>query len=62
VFPDIIAAKLAIADEIGMALAKLAPDERAFIDALVRETLAKDIVLARVRGRFRNRAGGGGTC
>ena len=61
-FRDIIAAKLAIADELGMALAKLAPDERAFIDALVRETLAKDTVLARVRAHFRNRAGGGGTC
>lgn len=61
-FPSIIAAKLAIADELGMALAKLAPDERAFIDALVRETLAKDAVLARVRARFRNRGGGGTPC
>ena len=61
-FPDIVAAKHAVADEIGMALAKLAPEDRAFIDALVRETLAKETVLARVRTRFKNRAEGGGGC
>jgi hypothetical protein len=61
-YPNIIAAKLAVADEIGMALAKVTPEDRAFIDALLRETLAKDIVLARVRAHFRNRAAGGGQC
>lgn len=61
-FPDIMAAKRAIADEIGMALAKLASEDRAFIDTLVRETLAKDTVLARVRARFKNRAEGDGRC
>jgi hypothetical protein len=38
-YPTIIAAKLAIADEIGMALAKVTAEDRAFIDALVTETL-----------------------
>ena len=61
-FPNVIAAKRAVADEIGMALAKLAPDDRAFIDALVRETLARDVVLARVRAYFKQRTGGGERC
>jgi hypothetical protein len=61
-FPDVIAAKRAVADEIGMALAKLAPEDRAFIDALVRETLARDVVLARVRAYFKQRTGGGERC
>jgi tetratricopeptide (TPR) repeat protein len=47
---------------IGMALAKLAPEDRAFIDALVRETLARDVVLARVRAYFKRRTGGGERC
>jgi hypothetical protein len=58
-YPNIIAAKLAVADEIGMALAKVTPEDRAFIDALLRETLAKDTVLARVRAHFKNRTAGG---
>jgi hypothetical protein len=61
-FPDVIAAKHAVADEIGTALAKLAPEDRAFIDALVRETLARDVVLARVRAYFKQRTGGGERC
>jgi hypothetical protein len=59
-YPNIIAAKLAVADEIGMALAKVPAEDRAFIDALLRETLAKETVLARVRAHFKNRAAGGG--
>jgi hypothetical protein len=59
-YPNIIAAKLAIADEIGMALAKVTAEDRAFVDALLRETLAKDAVLARVRAHFKNRTAGGG--
>ena len=59
-YPNIIAAKLAVADEIGMALAKVTAEDRAFIDALLRETLAKDTVLARVRAHFKNRTAGGG--
>ncbi|WP_086935531.1 DDE-type integrase/transposase/recombinase [Azospirillum sp. B510] len=61
-FPDIIAAKRAIAGEIGLALAKLSAEDRAWIDALVRETLAKDEVLTKVRAYFRQRTGGGGRC
>lgn len=61
-FPDIIAAKRAIAGELGLALAKLPAEDRAWIDTLVRETLAKDEVLTRVRAYFRQRTGGGGAC
>jgi len=61
-FPDIIAAKRAVAGEIGLALAKLSAEDRAWIDALVRETLAKDEVLTKVRAYFRRRTGGGGAC
>lgn len=61
-FPDIIAAKRAIAGEIGLALAKLSAEDRAWIDALVRETLAKNEVLTKVRAYFRQRTGGGGAC
>lgn len=61
-FPDIIAAKRAIAGEIGLALAKLSTEDRTWIDALVRETLAKDEVLTKVRAYFRQRTGGGGRC
>jgi hypothetical protein len=61
-YPTIIAAKLAIADEIGMALAKVTADDRAFIDALVSETLSKDAVLSKVRARFKNIGRGSGPC
>ena len=61
-FSDIIAAKRAIAGEIGLAFAKLSAEDRAWIDALVRETLAKDEVLTKVRAYFRQRTGGGGAC
>lgn len=47
----------AIADEIGLPLAKLSAEDRAFVDALVGETLSKPVVLARVRQRFK-----GGAC
>jgi hypothetical protein len=55
-YPDIVSAKRAVADELGLALAKLSAEDRAFIDALVRETLAKTTVLARVRQRFKRGA------
>lgn len=57
-YPDVMAAKRAIADEIGCPLAKLSPEDRAFIDALLRETLTKNTVLAQVRARFK----GGDRC
>jgi hypothetical protein len=61
-FPSPIAAKRAISDELGLALAKLGADDRAFIDALVQETLVKNTVLARIRERFKDRAQGGREC
>jgi hypothetical protein len=51
-YPSVLAAKHAIADEIGQPLAALPEDDRRFIDDLVRATLDKPEVLARVRTRF----------
>ena len=51
-YPTILAAKHAIADEIGQPLARLLVEDRRFIDALVHATLDKPEVLARVRERF----------
>ena len=53
-YPNRITAKLAIADEIARPLVKLDPDDRAFIDLLLAETLVRSVVLARVREHFRN--------
>jgi hypothetical protein len=52
-YPNVIAAKRAVADELGIPLAKLGEEERAFIDAVVRETLDQRVVLARIREWFR---------
>jgi len=54
-YPTILAAKLAIADEIATPLAKLSPDDRAFIDGVLAETLTRAIVLSRVREHFRRK-------
>jgi hypothetical protein len=54
-YPNVVSAKRAVADEIGLPLAKLSPEDRAFVDALVRETLTKTVVLTRVRARFKGR-------
>lgn len=51
-FPSRLAARFAIADLLGRPLAKLSAEDLGFIDALLSETLARDAVLARVRGRF----------
>ena len=51
-YPTVLAAKHAIADEIGQPLARLPAEDRRFIDDLVRATLDKPEVLARVRERF----------
>jgi hypothetical protein len=53
-FASVIAAKLAIANDLAQPLAKLAPVDRAFIDQVLGETLTRSIVLARVRDYFRN--------
>lgn len=57
-FASIIAAKLAIADDLAQPLAKLAPADRAFIDQVLSETLTRNIVLARVREYFRRKKSG----
>lgn len=58
VFPTVIAAKLAIADDLATPLAKLSDDNRAFIDGVLTQTLIRREVLARIREHFRNRLSG----
>ncbi|BEO78908.1 hypothetical protein SMTE4_48780 (plasmid) [Serratia marcescens] len=58
VFPTVIAAKLAIADDLATPLAKLSDDNRAFIDDVLAQTLIRREVLARIREHFRNRLSG----
>ena len=55
-YPSVLAAKLAIADYLGFALAKLSAEDRGHIDALLRETLDRRTIIACVRGYFRDRA------
>ncbi len=57
-FPTVIAAKLAIAEELATPLAKLSDEERAFIENILAETLIRAEVLARVRNYFRSRQSG----
>jgi hypothetical protein len=57
-FASVIAAKLAIADDLAQPLAKLAAADRAFIDQVLGETLMRTIVLARIRDHFRNKKSG----
>ncbi len=52
-FPTTVAAKLAIANELGLPLTKLAPDDRAFIDHVLGETQMRRLVLRRIRDHFR---------
>ena len=59
-YPSKIAAKLAVADDIAKPLAKLTPDDRAFIDKVLAETLERSIVLARIREYFRCQKSQGG--
>jgi len=51
-YPAKLLAKLAIAEYLGQALAKLSPEQRQFIDALLAETLNKKVVLERVQQHF----------
>ena len=55
-----IAAKLAIADDLATPLAKLAPDDLAFVNQVLTETLVRSVVLARIRDHFRHKKSGGG--
>lgn len=57
-FPSIIAAKLAIADDLAIPLARISDEDRAFIDSILSETLHRSEVLARIRDCFRNRQPG----
>lgn len=56
-YPTVIAAKLAIADELARPLAKLSAEDKGFIDQVLAETLTRRVVLARVREYFRHRKG-----
>jgi len=62
VYPSPFAAKHAIADELGMPLARLSVEDRAFIDALVRDTLEKPAVLTRIREHFKPAGAGVTSC
>lgn len=53
-YPSAIAAKLDIAADLAQPLAKLAANERAYIDQLLAETLVRSAVLSQVRTYFRN--------
>ena len=58
-YPTAIAAKLAIADELAMPLAKMPDQDLSFINNLLAETLERSIVLANVRDYFlKGRKGG----
>ena len=52
-FPTTVAAKLAIAKELGLPLTKLSPEDRAFIDQVVGDTRMRRLVLQRIRDHFR---------
>ena len=56
-FPTPLAARFAIADLVGQPLGRLDPQDLAFIDALLAETLERDVVTTRVRERLKR--GGG---
>jgi len=59
-FPNTIAAKLAIADDLAKPLAKLSSSDRAFIDQILADTLIRSVVLSRVRSYFRDKKTGEG--
>ena len=50
-FPTTVAAKLAIAQELGLPLSKLSPDARAFIDHVLEDTRMRRLVLGRIHFR-----------
>jgi hypothetical protein len=59
-FSTVVAAKLAIADELATPLTKLRAEARIFIDHVLAETLMRSVVLARVREYFRHHKNSGG--
>ncbi|MEN3813573.1 IS481 family transposase [Chromobacterium piscinae] len=56
-FPSVIAAKLAIAEDLALPLAKLPTEDRVFIDQVLAESLTRRVVLARIREYFRRKKG-----
>jgi hypothetical protein len=56
-FPSPLAAKRAIADELGQPLAKLSAEQLQQIDDLLAQTLDKQQVLAQVRAAFKSTPG-----
>lgn len=52
VFPDKLAARQAIADELRLPLAKLRPEDLSFIGQLLDETLSRTVILAAIHERF----------
>ena len=61
-YPSALAAKRAIADYLGQPLAKLIPEQRAQIDAILATTLKKKEVIAQIRAYFQAAAEGGTPC
>jgi hypothetical protein len=59
-FPTTVAAKLAIAEELGLPLSKLTPADRAFIDQVLADTRMRRLVLQRVRAHVRAQPSGDG--
>jgi hypothetical protein len=57
-YPSVLMAKRAIADELGLPLAKLSPAQRAQIDAILATTLKKTEVMAQVRAHIQATEGG----
>lgn len=51
-YPSVFAAKMAIADYLGQPLTKLHPEQKAFIDGLLAESLSKKKVIERGRQYF----------
>ena len=61
-FPTIVAAKLAIAEYLGMPLAELAPQHMAEIDAILARTMHRKEVIDQVRTHIKPSLRGGTTC
>jgi hypothetical protein len=61
-YPSALAAKRAIADYLGQPLAKLIPEQRVQIDAILATTLKKKEVIAQIRAYFQAAAEGGAPC
>jgi hypothetical protein len=57
-YPTTLLAKRAISDDLALPLAKLSEEQRAFIDALLAETLNKKVVMERVRQYFKQPSSG----